>query len=272
MTEKKNRQENQRDMENEIRAFLKGAEGEDWFRPEERRKRETLAFLRAERQKKSFYPGKSFGERLLDQASWMSPGAWLGQLAVPVLFCLLLGNGDWTRRDILLLVTACTPLPGVIGLVELLRSWQNNMWELEEACRYHLRQIQGMRLLVFGIADSIGAAAVFAMGFLEGYTVELLLLFFLFPLLVSDSVFLLLARTFRRGARGLVPVLGGLGMGLFWMYQAAWLQDVPGTLEEYTAPGVLAALLAGSLCLLVFACARFLNETDKEEQKLWNCA
>ena len=48
MTEKKNRQENQRDMENEIRAFLKGAEGEDWFRPEERRKRETLAFLRAE--------------------------------------------------------------------------------------------------------------------------------------------------------------------------------------------------------------------------------
>ena len=99
-----------------------------------------------------------------------------------------------------------------------------------------------------------------------------LLLFFLFPLLVSDSVFLLLAKTFRKGARGLVPVLGGLGMGIFWMYQASWLQDVPGTLEEYTAPGTLTALLAGSVCLLAFACARFLNETDKEEQGLWNCA
>ncbi len=272
MMERRNGRENQREMENEIRAFLKGAEGEEWFHPEERRKRETLAFLQAERRKQRFCPGKSFGERLLDQASWMSPASWLGQLAVLVLLLWLLGNTGWERRDVLLLVTACTPLPGVIGLVELLRSWQNNMWELEEACRYHLRQIQGMRLLVFGIADSIGAAAVFAMGFLEGYTVELLLLFFLFPLLVSDSVFLLLARTFRRGARGLVPVLGGFGMGLFWMYQAAWLQDVPGTLEEYTGPGTLAVLLAGSLGLLVFACARFLNETDKEEQKLWNCA
>ena len=237
-------------------------ESKDGFIP---RKRESRRKLRLR-------PRKSFAERLLAQASWMSPGAWIGQLAVLVFFFLLLGNTGWNRRDTLLLVTACTPLPGVIGLVELLRSWQSGMWELEEACRYHLRQIQGMRLLVFGIADSIGVAAVFVMGFLEGYAAELLLLFFLFPLLVSDSVFLLLAKAFRKGARGLVPVLGGLGMGIFWMYQASWLQDVPGTLEEYTAPGTLTALLAGSVCLLAFACARFLNETDKEEQGLWNCA
>ena len=271
---------NPREMEKEIRDFLKGAAGttgasegeQGWLHPEEKRKQETLAFLRTERRKLRFRPRKSFAERLLAQASWMSPGAWIGQLAVLVFFFLLLGNTGWNRRDALLLVTACTPLPGVIGLVELLRSWQSGMWELEEACRYHLRQIQGMRLLVFGIADSIGVAAVFVMGFLEGYAAELLLLFFLFPLLVSDSVFLLLAKTFRKGARGLVPVLGGLGMGIFWMYQASWLQDVPGTLEEYTAPGTLTALLAGSVCLLAFACARFLNETDKEEQGLWNCA
>ena len=68
------------------------------------------------RRKLRLRPRKSFAERLLAQASWMSPGAWIGQLAVLVFFFLLLGNTGWNRRDTLLLVTACTPLPGVIGL------------------------------------------------------------------------------------------------------------------------------------------------------------
>ena len=134
---------NPREMEKEIRDFLKGAAGttgasegeQGWLHPEEKRKQETLAFLRTERRKLRLRPRKSFAERLLAQASWMSPGAWIGQLAVLVFFFLLLGNTGWNRRDTLLLVTACTPLPGVIGLVERLRSWQSGMWELEEACR-----------------------------------------------------------------------------------------------------------------------------------------
>ena len=97
---------------------------------------------------------------------------------VPVLFCLLLGNEGLEKRDTLLVLSACAPLPGVIGLIELLRSWQSGMWELEEACRYHLQQIQGMRLLVLGITDSAGTAVVFAAGLLNGYRAGMLLLFF----------------------------------------------------------------------------------------------
>ena len=266
-----------REMERQIRSILNQAEMEegDWGRPEEGRKQETLAFLQAQRRKIRLRPRKSFAERLLDQASWLSPGVWLGQLAVPVLFCLLLGNEGLEKRDTLLVLSACAPLPGVIGLIELLRSWQSGMWELEEACRYHLQQIQGMRLLVLGITDSAGTAVVFAAGLLNGYRAGMLLLFFLFPLLVSDSVFLLLAGVFRRGAKGLVPELAGLGMGIFWIYQASWLLDVLDmlhVLESYRSLPVLAALLFGGLGLLAFACARFLNETGKEEQRLWNCA
>ena len=79
-----------REMERQIRSILNQAEMEegDWGRPEEGRKQETLTFLRAQRRKIRLRPRKSFAERLLDQASWLSPGVWLGQLAVPVLFCL----------------------------------------------------------------------------------------------------------------------------------------------------------------------------------------
>ena len=111
-----------REMERQIRSILNQAEMEegDWGRPEEGRKQETLAFLRAQRRKIRLRPRKSFAERLLDQASWLSPGVWLGQLAVPVLFCLLLGNEGLEKRDTLLVLSACAPLPGVIGLIERL--------------------------------------------------------------------------------------------------------------------------------------------------------
>ena len=74
---------NPKEMEKEIRDFLKGAAGttgasegeQGWLHPEEKRKQETLAFLRTERRKLRFRPRKSFAERLLAQASWMSPGA-----------------------------------------------------------------------------------------------------------------------------------------------------------------------------------------------------
>ena len=267
------KRKNVRQKEQEIWALLKEAgmdRGEEWLQPDERRKQETLALLRMERKKLRFRPRKTFAEQLLDQAAWLSPGAWLGHAAVLLLFCILIKNSGWYRRDVLLMLSACTPLFGVVGLVELLRSWQSGMWELEESCRYHLRQIQGMRLLVFGAVDSLAVAVIFGMGFLEGYSAELLLLFFLFPLLISDGVFLMLAKIFRRGARGLVPVLAGFCMGIFWMYPAAWLQDVPGVLAGYTEPQTLAVLLLLGTGFLAMACVRFLNGTGKEEQKLWN--
>lgn len=265
---------NDREREKEIRTFLKEAglsEGADWLRPEEGPKQETLALLRKERMRLRLRPRKTFLERLFDQASWLSPGSWLFQAAALLFFCVLLKNTDYARRDTLLMVSACTPLFGIAGLVELLRSWQNGMWELEECCRYHLRQIQGMRLLVFGIVDCGAAVVILGLGVLEGYTLETLLLFFLFPLLVSDGVFLLLAKTFRRGAKGLVPVLAGFCMGIFWTYHAAWIQDVPWVFKTCTSPLILTALLFLGVGLLVLGCVRFLNETGKEEQKLWNC-
>lgn len=255
-----------RENERFLRARLDALE----VRPEESRKQERLAYLKMERRKLRIWPRKSFAERLLDQAAWLSRGAWLGQAAVLLFFCWLLRNADWSRRETLLVVSWCTPLFGAVGLIELLRSWQNDMWELEECCRYHLRQIQGMRLLVFGIVDSAAAAVIFGLGLTEGYTVEMLLLFFLFPLLISDSVFLLLAKFFRRGARGLVPILGAFAMGLFWAYQSAWIQDIPGVLEGYMSPLALLLLLAFGTGLLAFSCAYFLNGTEKEEQKQWS--
>ena len=242
----------------------------DSLQPDRMRKQETLMYLQAQRRKLILRPRKTFRERLLDQISWLSPGMWIGQAAVLLCFCLLIKETGWHRRDTLLIMAGCTPLFGVTGLIELLRSFRSGMWELEECCRYNLRQIQAMRLLLFGLADSAATVLIFCLGMLEGYTADLLLLFFLFPLLVSDSVLLLLAGKFRRRAGSVVSVAAGIFLGFFWMYEAAWLQDVPGVLEKHTSPGALMLYLLSAMMFLAFGCIRFINETGREEEKSWN--
>lgn len=238
--------------------------------PDPEQKRQALTVLKLERAKKRVLPRKTFREKLLDQASYLSFGSWAGQAVILLCICLLLGESGFGKRETLLLTAAGTPLFGVLGIVEILRSFRSGMWELEETCRYNLRQIEGMRLCLFGLGDLIAAAVIFGVGLTEGYGLKLLILFFLVPLLISDGIFLLLANRFRKGAYSLVPVAAAFALAVFWAYYAGSILDIPGQLAVFMRPLPFFGILLGSAGLLGFACIQFLKET-KEEKIKWSC-
>ncbi len=254
--------------EKEIRAFLTA--GPPVF-PEKERKQKNLELLYQERKRLRLAPRQSYGKRVLNQAAYLSPLAWVIQGGIVLLIGWSLRPEAAGDQRFPLLLAACAPLLGMVGITEILRSYQENVWELEQACRYNLRQLMGMRLLIFGIVDTWIALLVLLGGIRAGICLEELLVFFLIPQLLSDCVYLRLMSLFRRRFQG----IGLLGMAVavtfLWLWIAEWMATATslGFLQPAVWRAWIYAVSLGSAGLLVLCCVKFLRGVDKEEER-WN--
>lgn len=254
-------------LEEEISVFLKSAE-----KPaiEEERKKKSLELLRLERKNMHFTLHRSYGKRVLEQAAYISPAAWVFQGILVLVLGMILNDPYIVKDGVLASLAVCAPIVGVIGFTEILRSYQRNMWELEQACRYNLRQLAGMRLLIFGIADFLAVAVVVAGGISNGFQAEELLLFFLIPQLLSDCVYLYLMARFRRRFQGTVLLGAAVGIAFCWTQTALVLLDHQELRARLCSPGMLSVCLAVSLGLLAICCIRFLHGIGKGEEERWS--
>ncbi len=247
----------ERKQEAEIRAFLKKSE-QPYI--DEERKRRMLELLRIERKKLHVRSRKSYAKRVLEQAGYLSPLAWILQGAAVLFLGWLIHVEE--RNSILAGLLTCAPMLGVIGFAEILRSYQQNVWELEQACRYNLRQLMGMRLLIFGAVDSLLACCVIISGFQAGIRAEELLVFFLIPQMLSDSVYLYLMTRLRQRFQVTALIASGVMLTMFWAQIFAAVLQTPQIVEQLTRPLALLAVLLVSMGLLALSCTRFLQETE----------
>lgn len=100
--------------------------------------------------------------RIVNQFRYISPLLWLSQL-LAIGLCMLLirqmGSGA-DRTAILSAISFIVALLGVIGFPEICKSFSWQMWELEQSCKYNLRQITAIKLSIIGAADLIIILAI----------------------------------------------------------------------------------------------------------------
>ena len=99
--------------EKEIRCFLTGGPP---LIPEEERKRKSLELLYLERKSMRLVPKQCYGKRVLNQAAYISPLAWILQGCVVLLLGSFLNPGFGENAGILSLLAVCGPLVGIIGI------------------------------------------------------------------------------------------------------------------------------------------------------------
>ena len=248
-----------RRQDEKLRDFFKNAEQPDI---DEERKRHTLELLRMERKRLHVRSRKPYVQRVLEQAAYLSPAAWLLQAAL----VLFIGWGFQVREkeETLLSLLLCAPIIGIVGFTEIMRSYRQNMWELEQACRYNLRQLMGMRLLIFGIADSLVACSVAVMGWGTGIRTWEVLIFFFIPQILSDCVYLYLMTRFRRHFQGTALLGSAVLMTILWMWILQGVPYNPKLMRWLADPFALILILFISTGLLSLCCVRFLKETETE--------
>lgn len=93
--------------------------------------------------------------RIFNQLRYISPLLW-GTEGVIVIFCILIISQINEDTDITLVLSSLSffmALLGIFGFPELCKSFSCQMWELEQSCKYNLRQIVTLKLSLIGVLD-----------------------------------------------------------------------------------------------------------------------
>ena len=101
-------------------------------------------------------------KRIGNQFKYISPLLWLSQLLAIGLCMLLISQigSDTDLTAILSAISFIVALLGVVGFPELCKSFSYQMWELEQSCKYNLRQIVAIKLSIIGTIDLIIILAI----------------------------------------------------------------------------------------------------------------
>ena len=90
--------------------------------------------------------------RIVNQFKYISPLLWFSQLLAIGICMLLISqiSSDTDMTAILSAISFIVASLGVVGFPEVCKSFSYQMWELEQSCKYNLRQITALRLSVIG--------------------------------------------------------------------------------------------------------------------------
>lgn len=209
-------------------------------------------------------------QKLLYQAQYISPMTYVMQLAVFVAVLWLFGRGEKMQQVHLIVASTAAPLLGMIGFTEIVRSFHYQMWELEHSCRYNLRYVMTMKLVVIGLLDLILFGGLLVFGVSQGSSLVLLAVYLLVPFHLSNMVYLLMLM--QTGGRCPIQLLlaAGLAMMLlaFYFGERMISAGMEGELllRRISAAGILALTFFGMLGMIVV----FLSTNSWEEKKVWN--
>lgn len=200
-------------------------------------------------------------------AGSLSPFTWLLQAGL----LLLLGFAflvDWMDGEMVAVFTA--PLMGIVGMLELMRSYAWNMWELEQSCRYNLLQMMSIKMMILGLMDLLvllvaGAAGAYGRFGMNGFLLQILI-----PFLLSDALYLWLLGRFRNTCGIGMLLAAGMFMAVGNLQVAKGIEagfEISKWMGGPNAAGLLTLLSVGILAISIY---RFLKSCDGEERKVWN--
>lgn len=161
--------------------------------PDAGKRRAMISQFSADAAHMDYLEQESFAERILTLGSYISSWVWIVQTAFPafLFFCA-------RKEESLVLPCLWALAPGLtlILLWELSKTFGNNMWELEAACRYNLPQLFFRRLVLLSGADLIILIASLAVFQLTGGRLWQFAVYTLLPFFLLSSLCLWAMRRF----------------------------------------------------------------------------
>lgn len=211
-------------------------------------KRQTLiAQLASDAEKMDYLTREPFLKRIRSIASSFSVWTWMAHFALLLLFFY----GFLSEDGSLFTATLLSLAPGLVLLLlyELSKTFGNNMWEMESACRYNLPQLFFLRLTLLGGMDFVILTLCLAVFRMTGGLLWEFAVYTLLPFFLLSSFCLLLIRRLGSRCHPAWLLAAVLLAEFFWVPFTEIFQRMQITLGDsvlkkcvYTA--TLAALLA----------------------------
>lgn len=235
--------------------------------PDEVRKARTKDIARTVIAKKPLSMGKPFRQLLLEQAEYISPLTWLLQGAVFIVLCFLgVGSGGVSGLGI---TAAAMPFLGVVGVSEIAKSYSCNMWELEMSCRYNLKSIFAMRMLLTGLGNGICLLTASGLAYLgQENSISVVALTVITPFCLSNAVYLQLLIRLQRKCTNYVLAGATVFLTVFQVWLCSFLETEQG--QQFAAVGTAFAAVILSAAAFAVTAGQLIKQGEKG-CKQWNC-
>lgn len=200
--------------------------------------------------------------RVKSQVKYISPKIWIMQFLLLLLCVYLMKNiAPGSDSQLLFSVTSLfITLIALLGFPELCKSFSCGMWELEQSCKYNLRQLISLKMIILGVADLICVALISAV--CSGYSTLPFWqvgVYLLVPFNVVCICGFLLVSFFRNKANQFnIWVIGGGAAVAFFVISnriAIYTVDI----SAWVLGCIVSVTVSGMLI------ARFLNELKQED-------
>lgn len=211
-------------------------------------------------------PRISHWKRLCTMAGYLPWWFWAVQAAV----LLLCGFAAAMNGESLLEVASwALPFIGCLGCQEIQKGFSCNMWELEQSCRYNLREVQLLKMQVTGITDVIILVAIMGMCVGRGITLTGCMLTLAVPFLLSAAAYFWLMH--KAGRK--VSNYTAWGLGILAAFCSAGtsivIRDFLIWRNQKEALWMWCIGLA-AVAVLLLSLRYYLQGCDREEKKTWN--
>lgn len=158
----------------------------------------------------------SFLRFVLGQLRFVSPWAWVAQLALIALVVASAGALPSERPAVLIAVAAAV-LTVLVGVPDVMRSCERGVAELEYACRFDCRQVLAARCALLGLSDvAVLTAAVVAIPALNGADPFLVFLYACVPFFTLCAGVFWIAGHGRRSLTARCMALGAVVILAAW--------------------------------------------------------
>ena len=165
-----------------------------------------------------------------------------------------------------------SPLLAMIGFPAILKSFSNGVGELEQSCRYNLREILGMRILLTVVTEAVVLVIVLGIGELkEGSMMESVLKVFV-PFLFSTAVYFWIIR--HVSTKAVYSILAGAAVMLcIGCMQLKTFCEMHPEILWIQKENVLSLAFLGALFLTVIGARQYLQFIGKKKKgwdELWS--
>lgn len=209
-------------------------------------------------------PRISHWERIFTMAGYLPVWLWLGQ----ALLLVLCGFAAAMNGEVLELFPLLLPLLGCLACGEIPRGLSCRMWELEQSCRYNLREVILLKTQIIGGTDLVLLLCVIGMYAGRGVSLAWCMAKIAFPFVLAAAVyFWVLHHAGHRTSSYAVTAAG--------IFSALLADGIAGNLcsmleKRYVGKewAWIAVLLAAALLLL--SLRRYLKNCDREEKQRWS--
>ena len=235
--------------------------------PDEDRKAQAKAMARAVLAKKPLSMGKPFRQLLLEQAEYISPVTWALQAGAFAVLCFLgAGTGSISTLG---LAAAVIPFLGVVGVSEIAKSYSCSMWELEMSCRYNLKSIFAMKMLLTGLGSGICLLTAFGLAyFARESSLPVIALTVVTPFCLSNAVYLQLLIRLQRKCTNYVLAGAAVFLTVFQVWLCNFLETESG--QQLATAGVSFAAVILSAAAFAVTAGRLIKQGEKGCGQ-WNC-